>query len=79
LPVKAKITALVWSGRRRPKEIHGSSKLKTGAASSRAIMIPTSVPTTPQMNVISVNLRTMASSYVNFSIWTVIKLLRAIG
>jgi hypothetical protein len=38
-------------------------------------MTPTNMPTTPQTKVISVNLRTMASSYENCSIWTVIKLL----
>jgi hypothetical protein len=36
--------------------------LNTGAASCRATITPTNMPTTPQIKVIKVNLRTMESS-----------------
>ena len=67
LPAKAKMTALVCSGRRRPKDNHSVLKLKMGLASCSAISSPASMPTTPQMSVANRNLRTMSSSYENRS------------
>ena len=48
MPPKAKITAEVCSGRRRPKLVHGRSKLSAGKASCQAMTSPTRKPTTPQ-------------------------------
>jgi hypothetical protein len=71
LPANAKMTALVWSGRSRPKLIHGSPKLNSGLASSSAMTMPTSMPTRPHTSVASRNHRTIASSYTNRSIRSV--------
>ena len=48
LPPKAKITAEVCSGLRRPKLTHCRSRLSPGKASSSAIHRPTVKPATPQ-------------------------------
>ena len=60
-PAKAKMTAFVCSGRRRPK-VSSGGMFTDGSASWRAIRSPTSMPTSPQMNVASMNLRAIASS-----------------
>ena len=62
LPAKAKMTALVCSGRSRPKLSHGMPKLRAGTASCSAMSSPTSMPTRPQTKVAQRNFRTMASS-----------------
>ena len=48
MPPNAKITAEVWSGRRRPKLVHGKSKFNAGQASWEAINSPTENPAIPQ-------------------------------
>ena len=53
LPAKAKMTALVCSGRSRPKDSHEVWKLKIGLVSWRAITRPTSMPTSPHTSVAS--------------------------
>jgi hypothetical protein len=61
LPPNAKITALVCSGRRRPKLNHGKSKASPGQINSAAMMTPTSMPTMPQITVTMANCRTTVS------------------
>ncbi len=61
LPPKAKITALVCSGRRRLNVSHGTSKLRAGQSSWAAINTPTAMPTIPQMTVARANWRTTLS------------------
>jgi hypothetical protein len=62
LPPKAKMTALVWSGRRRPKVVHGRLRFAGHHAIWSAMMTPTSKPTAPQRTVAPKNFRTMSSS-----------------
>ena len=62
LPANAKITALVCSGRMRPKDRKDKSRLKAGAASCKAAMTPTSMPTMPHTTVASRNFLEIASS-----------------
>ena len=62
LPAKAKITALVCSGRIRPKDRYSIPKFSAGKGSCNAISSPTSMPMTPQMYIASKNMRTMVSS-----------------
>jgi len=64
LPQKAKITALVCSGRSRPKVSCAIPMLAGHHASSRAINTPTSMPTSAHVTVAMKNSLTMASSYV---------------
>src|SRR3954454_11553428 len=47
LPPKAKMTAEVWTGRSRPKVVHSRSRLRSGQASSEAMVTPIRNPTTP--------------------------------
>jgi hypothetical protein len=54
LPPKAKITADVCSGRMRPKESQGRSKLRKGKASSSAAHSPTVKPAMPQITAATV-------------------------
>jgi hypothetical protein len=61
LPANAKITAFVCRGRSRPNVSHGG-RLRDGSASWSAMSSPTSIPTSPQTNVATMNFRTMASS-----------------
>ena len=51
LPTKAKITALVCTGRIRPKEVGPQLRLKTGQAIDMAAHKPASIPITPQNKV----------------------------
>ncbi len=60
-PAKAKITALVCSGRSRPKLNHGP-RLNCQKVSCRAMITPTSIPTIPQMTVAVKNIFTIRSS-----------------
>ncbi len=62
LPTKAKITALVCSGRSRPKVSQEMPRLSRQSASCEAMITPSSIPTTPQTMVAMRNLRTIASS-----------------
>lgn len=62
LPVKAKITALVCRGRRRPKVSHGTFMLAGHQASCRAMRTPTSMPTAPQVTAAIKNFFVIASS-----------------
>ena len=57
-PPKAKMTAFVCSGRRRPKVVQGSPRLAGHHASCRAMITPTSMPTIPHTTVMMVNWRT---------------------
>src|SRR6266540_2566968 len=61
LPTNAKITALVCSGRNRPKVSHGVSKLSRKKLSCDATSTPTNMPTIPQTRVASRNWRTILS------------------
>ncbi len=61
LPTKAKMTALVCSGRSRPKLSQDWPKLACQKLSCSAISTPTSMPTTPQMRDASMNWRTTLS------------------
>ena len=61
LPAKAKMTALVWSGRNRPK-LRYSPRLASGNGSWSAISAPTSIPTNPHTDVATTNQRTIWSS-----------------
>src|SRR6185295_15293619 len=61
LPTKAKITALVWSGRSRPKLSQDWPRLACQKLSCVATSTPTSMPTMPQMRVASRNWRTTLS------------------
>ena len=61
LPTKAKMTALVWSGRRRPKLSQAWPRLACQKLSCVAMMMPTSMPTRPQMMAASMNCRTIRS------------------
>src|SRR3954464_9453047 len=63
LPPKAKITALVWNGRRRPKFTCGS-KLSFQFANSSASQRPADMPITPQPRQARRNMRTILSSYL---------------
>ena len=65
LPPKAKITALVCSGRRRPKFTMpcAQSKFSAGKASWKAMITPTRKPTTPQKAVAITPARTTPSMY----------------
>ncbi len=60
-PPKAKITALVCSGRRRLNVVYGRSKFSSGHINWAAMMTPTSMPTTPQTTVMMENWRTTTS------------------
>ena len=62
LPTSAKITALVCSGRRRPKVVNDVSKLSCGKLSCSAITSPTSRPTAPQPTLAQTKPRTTPSS-----------------
>src|SRR5450432_2823667 len=68
LPAKAKMAALVCKGRKRPKLSCGKPRFMDGSTSITASHKPTSVATTPQKAVAKTNLRTVASSYSNFSV-----------
>jgi hypothetical protein len=57
-PPNAKITAFVCSGRRRPNDSQGTPKLSSGQAIWAAMITPTSIPTMPQITVITANCRT---------------------
>jgi hypothetical protein len=61
LPTKAKMTAFVCSGRRRPKLSHCWPKLTCQKLSWVAMSTPTSMPTAPQMTEASRNCRTILS------------------
>jgi hypothetical protein len=50
-PTKAKITALVWSGRTLPKVVKGRPKLAAGKYICTAANNPTNMPTTPHNRV----------------------------
>jgi hypothetical protein len=65
LPPKAKITALVCSGRRRPKFRMpcDHSKFSAGKASWKAMTTPTRKPTMPQKAVAITPARTTPSMY----------------
>ena len=67
LPTKAKITALVCSGRRRPKVVNGKFMLKAGKNNWQAMSSPTLNPTRPQITVAIANARTILLSYLNVS------------
>src|SRR3546814_14634327 len=53
LPPNVKITAEVFNALRRPKVVHGRSKLSAGKASCNATKNPTANPTPPQKTVAS--------------------------
>jgi hypothetical protein len=61
LPTKAKMTAFVCSGRRRPKVAHDVLKFACQNASCVAISTPTAMPTMPQTMVAHRNFRTTPS------------------
>jgi len=61
-PAKAKITALVCSGRSRPNVVQGRPRFAGHQASSRAMNTPTSIPTAPHTTVAVKKAFTMASS-----------------
>jgi hypothetical protein len=61
LPPKAKTTALVCSGRRRPKLSQGMPPLRLGNASSAASQTPISIPMMPMATDVRANLRTIPS------------------
>src|ERR1041385_346722 len=61
LRTNAKITALVCSGRNRPKLSHAVPKLSWKKLSCEATSTPTNMPTTPQTRVASRNWRTIWS------------------
>ena len=63
LPTNAKMTALVCSGRIRPKVMNWRPAFTEGRKSWKAMMTPTSIPTTPQTTVAIVNARTIVLSY----------------
>ena len=67
LPTKAKMTALVCSGRIRPKVVKGVFRFSSGQKNWQAASSPASVPTRPQMAVAMANARTMWLSYLNVS------------
>jgi hypothetical protein len=58
LPPNAKITAEVWSGRKRPKVVYSMPRLSSGAQSWKAMMQPTRKPAMPQ---------TMEATAANFT------------
>ena len=62
LPTKAKITALVWSGRSRPKVVYWRLRFSSGRNSWQAISRPARKPTNPQMTVAMANARTIRLS-----------------
>ncbi len=62
LPTKAKMAALVCSGRRRPKLSHSMPRFACQNDSWAAMITPTRNATTPHNTVTPVNARTMASS-----------------
>ena len=62
LPTKAKITALVCSGRSREKVRYGTPRFACHQASWVAMSAPTSMPTTPKITDAAMNRRTIASS-----------------
>ena len=64
LPPKAKITALVWSGRNLPKLVQGKPRFSSGIYNCAAMITPTSMPTTPQMTAMMENCRTTVSLYI---------------
>src|SRR5688500_11723672 len=64
LPPKAKITALVCRGRRRPKLICGRPRLNFQLANSKAAQRPANMPTAPQNEVARRNQRVILSSYL---------------
>ena len=62
LPTKAKMTALVCRGRKRPK-VNQGPRLKEGYTSWMAIIMPTSIPTIPQMKEAAPKARVILLSY----------------
>ena len=62
LPTKAKMAALVCSGRSRPNEVHGRPRLACQNGSWVAIRTPTRSATTPNTSDASVNAFTIQSS-----------------
>jgi len=62
LPAKAKMTALVCRGRSRPNVVQGSPRFAGHQAIWRAMITPTSMPTTPHRTVAPKNSLTMSSS-----------------
>ena len=62
VPPKAKITAEVCSGRRRPKVVHSRSRFSAGKTICSAITRPTVKPTTPQKTAITMKARVTSST-----------------
>ena len=69
LPTNAKITALVCSGRSRPKVMNCRFRFAAGQNSCVATSRPAAMPTRPQTTVAMANARTMRLSYLNVSTW----------
>src|SRR5512133_3828628 len=65
-PTKAKMTALVWSGRVRPKVVNSRLKFMDGMKICKAINRPARRPTTPQTIVAMAKFRVNRLSYENF-------------
>src|SRR5262245_47983540 len=74
LPTNAKITALVCSGRSRPKLRYGP-RFACQKASCSATSAPTSMPMKPQNTDAAMNLRVTSSSYVMRCVSTSVPLL----
>ena len=62
LPTKAKITALVWTGRSRPKVTNCKFRFAAGKKSCTAHSNPAVMPTMPQTTVAMAKARTMRLS-----------------
>ena len=69
LPTNAKITALVCSGRSRPKVMNCRFRFAAGQNSCVAASRPATMPTRPQTTVAIANARTMRLSYLKVSTW----------
>src|SRR5208283_2354078 len=67
LPTKAKITALVCTGRTRPKVMNWRFRLAAGQNICVATSRPAAMPTMPQTTVAMANARTIWLSYLNVS------------
>src|SRR5688572_2942496 len=71
LPTKAKMTALVCSGRNRPKVVYWRLRFRSGQNSWQAMSRPAANPTSPQITVAMAKARTIRLSYLKVSTFMV--------
>ena len=69
LPTNAKMTALVCSGRKRPKVMNCRFRFAVGQNICVAASKPAVMPTRPHTTVAIANARTTVLSYLNVSTW----------